>query len=202
MDKAVAQGELIIRFSNDGRTIFDKYKPNKKPTTIIKEYTKFKITKSKCQSYLDIHCPELVINDEILNKCTNIFKLVFQYGDGYECQHGEAIAIWNEMKGWYFGMEEPLKIFSVLFNNDPLLIVCANPNDKYVNEKEYLLKDLLLDDHKYDVFMGYWGKKFNYLDLFKTVKDVSSNILKNSSHFKELPDEIINIILCTARDML
>ena len=181
-------GELIIIFKIT------------KPTTIIKEYTKFLIVPDKCRSYLDINYPDLIVDEQLLNRCVKVFKMVLKSADGYDHTYNthntHHIVISREYNGWFFG-HKSLKIFYGLFHYDPLLILCANPNDKNAKENEFDLKDILLDNDKYQIFLEYWSKGFDYIDLFNTIKIIALLVLKNSP-LKHLPNEMIEMILCFA----
>lgn len=171
------KGDLIIKFSRN-------------PKCIVREYTKFKIDEGKCKSYLDIHFPDLILNEQIINKCVIIFKLLLRYADGYEsyASLGEnKIILWKEFGGWSIGMSK-LNLFNQLFYNRTLYIICANPKNSLS------LKDILTQNDKYKIFNDYWTNKFDCLDLIDTLRDVSKKVLK----CQEFPTEIIELILCMA----
>lgn len=172
-------GELIVKFSRN-------------PKRIVREYTKFKINKGKCQSYLDIHLPNLILTEQILNKCVTIFKLLLRYADGCECLKENDMTFWKEFRGWSIGICK-IKLFKELFYND-ISILCDNPNHDNANEKEFSLEDILTQNDKYTMFNDYWTTKFDCLDLIDTLRDVSKKVLK----CQEFSIEIIELILCMA----
>jgi hypothetical protein len=176
-------GEVIVRFSKDT------------PTNIVKEYTTFKITKGKCQSYLDIHHPDLEMTDELLSRCVSIFNILLNYANGFEVDK-TYVVMWHEENCWDMGADLPLSIFKKLYYNDDLHIVCTDPNVRNADIMELSLIDLLLNNNKYNLFIQHWTKLYNYTDLYNALKDASIKLLKNNG----LPEEIIHIIFCFARD--
>ena len=195
------KGELILKFSSyDKKLPQDKYLGRiKKPTTITRTYTKFKIDAGKCRSYLDIHLPDIVITDDILERCSNIFKLVLRYSDGGECECENNMVLWTEDTVWR-QCDLNTDVFYDLFNSDPLCILCADPDDSFAVNKEYSLESILLEDKKYDIFLEHWSKQYNIVDLIDTLTFVSQMVLKNSGNC--FPLEIVEMILCFAKDLM
>ena len=106
--------------------------------------------------------------------------MVLKSADGYDHTYNtHNIVIWRECNGWYFGLKS-LNIFYNLFHYDSLMILCADPNHKDAKEVEFDLKDILLDDEKYQVFLEYWSKGFYYIDLFNTIKIIALLVLKKN----------------------
>lgn len=195
MDK----GELIISYSKSQYDLLPGH-GSKRVIFITKNYTKFKINVDKCHSYLNIHLPNLQLSQEILERCVYIFKLVLKYGTGIENLYDDAFSIYSECSAWNPSRYSKFRIFYTLFNNDPLIILCANPNDEGHLEKEYQLIDILTDNSKFEICNNYWSKKYSYIDLFDIIKNVSNIILQRSEYYKYgieqvLPDEIVELIL-------
>ncbi len=154
------------------------------------KYTKFKITAKKCESYLDIHFPDLEVNDVVLERCIFIFRRLLKYADGYDISDNR-VTVYREMNGWFCkDFVTPINIFNVMFYKT-LDIECNNPNANLINPIS--LDQLLLNDEDFYIFCnGYWQKSFNYQDLFNIILEVSEKL-----QFL-LPYEMIDIILCYA----
>lgn len=103
------------------------------------------------------------------------------------------MTLWRETNGFDdkygdFMAVTPLKIFSEMFYNK-LHIELNNPNSR--NIRGVSLEQLLLDDEIFTEFnSGYWNQSYNYEDLYKILLIMSIKI------GYELPEEIVNIILC------
>ena len=159
-----------------------------KVLTMVNQQMPFKITEQKCQSYLDLHYPDLQLTDLILKRCCYIFNTLLKYADGYII-HNDKTIIWSKLSGWLKpDGKPPVNIFNKIFYNETLSIV----NSIYSINKKITLNELLIDDQKFYIFKNYWTSLFNYGDLFKLLNDISIKI-----NF-ELPHEIIHKILMHA----
>jgi hypothetical protein len=192
----IEMSEILISFS---RKKEKRQQGVKLPTIIERIYTKFKIDEGKCRSYLDLHLPDIIITEKLLERCVCIFKLVLRYCDGYDCNEDNDAILWYENETWsHISIKYKTKIFYKLLFADPLKILCENPNKMNAIDFEYTLESILFDDKKYAKFLNYWSK-YDVLDLINVINEVSYSILNNSDGF---PLEITEYILCLACDML